>query len=334
MAVLMAGGVPILVDVDPDTYTINPESARAAVTDRTRAILPVHLAMFFADMDALRELALDHDLWIVEDCAHAHGGQWRGRGAGSIGDLGCFSFQSSKLMASGEGGMILTGRLDLFERVQSLVNCGRASSTDRFRERLAGGNYRMTEFQAAILSGQLDRLLEQNGTRAANAAILDQALAALPGIRTLPSQPHVTRQAIYQYVFEYRQGDSSVSRDMFVAALEAEGIPCDGRFYEPLNRSDLFRPDARTYPQLVANGTALDFRGFHCPVAERAAYRESVWIPHFVFLGTAQDMRDIAAAVEKVMGNLEEMERADPALAAHKSMSRAERPIEGRGKNY
>ncbi|HEV8145966.1 MAG TPA: aminotransferase class I/II-fold pyridoxal phosphate-dependent enzyme, partial [Bryobacteraceae bacterium] len=120
-AVLFAGGVPIFADVDPDTYCLSVESARAAITPRTRAILPVHLAMRFADMDGLMQLARENNLKVIEDCAHAHGGSYRGRGAGSIGDLGCFSFQESKLMTAGEGGIVITSDLAHFEHLQSQV---------------------------------------------------------------------------------------------------------------------------------------------------------------------------------------------------------------------
>src|SRR5581483_7247735 len=114
-AVLFAGGVPVFADVDPDTYCLTAETAAKCITEKTRAILPVHLAMRFADMDGLAALAKKHELKIVEDCAHAHGGQYRGRGAGSIGDLGCFSLQESKLMTAGEGGIVITSDLRMFE---------------------------------------------------------------------------------------------------------------------------------------------------------------------------------------------------------------------------
>ena len=159
-AVLFAGGVPVFADVDADTYCLNVESVRQAITARTRAILPVHLAMRFADMDGLADLAREHNLKIIEDCAHVHGGEYNGRGAGSIGDLGCFSFQESKLMTAGEGGIVITSDLRQFEHLQSQVNCGRASRTDEFHQRVLGSNYRMTEFQAAVLIGQLDMLPE------------------------------------------------------------------------------------------------------------------------------------------------------------------------------
>jgi len=157
-AVLFAGGIPVFADIDPETYCLNAESARHAITPRTRAIIPVHLAMRFADMDALLRLAAEHKLVVIEDCAHVHGGEYKGRGAGSMGDLGAFSFQSSKIMTAGEGGIVVTSRLDAFELVQSIVNCGRASATDQYKKRVIGSNYRITEFQAAILLGQLEQL--------------------------------------------------------------------------------------------------------------------------------------------------------------------------------
>src|SRR5450755_3137122 len=170
--VLLVNAVPVFVDVDPETYCMDARAAEAAITPKTRAILPVHLGMRFADMDALPEIARKHSLKIVEDCAHAHGGKWRGKGAGSMGDLGAFSFQSSKLITSGEGGVVLTNNLEYMERVQSYINAGRASLTDQFHHRIVGFNYRLGEFQAAVLGPQLDRLSKQSKLRDKNMAYL------------------------------------------------------------------------------------------------------------------------------------------------------------------
>ena len=335
IAVLDAGAVPVFVDVDPDTYCLDVEAARRAITPRTRAVIPVHLAMRFADMDPLIDLAAEHDLLIIEDCAHAHGGQYKGRGAGSMGDLGCFSFQSSKLMTSEEGGAVITSRLDCFELVQSIVNCGRASVTDQFRRRVVGSNYRITEFQAALLLGQLEELPTLAEQRSRNAALLTGALRAVEGIRPLPPQPAMTRETIYNYVFQYRPKDDRVSRDLFVAALDAEGIPSDGRFYEPVYRSDLFQVKAEDYPQLtMGREEPVDYGKCDCPVSERAAYREAVWLPQFLLLGSEEEVADIVCAVEKVVAGLDRLAGADPALAGQKAMSRAERPRVEREKNY
>lgn len=328
-AVLFAGAIPVFADIDPDTYCMSVESARRAVTARTKALLPVHLSMRFADMDSLLDLAREKDLIVIEDCAHVHGGAYRGRGAGSMGDAGTFSMQSSKLMTSGEGGIVLTSRLDMFELIQSYVNCGRASITDEFKRRVIGSNYRLTEFQAAVLLGQLETLPELAEKRVAMGRRLSKALAAIPHVRPLPPQSALTREPIYNYIFQYRPEKANVPRDMFAAALDAEGIPCDGRFYEPVYRSDLFQVTRDDFPQLDR-----DVRQASCPVSERAAYHESVWLPQFELLGTEADTDDIARAVEKVSANLAELENADPKLAALKSMSRAERPRVEKQKNY
>src|SRR5262249_1660771 len=150
-AILDAGGVPVFADVDPDTYCLTAETVEEYITPRTKAILPVHLAMRFADMDGLVTLAARRGLKIVEDCAHAHGGCYNDCGAGSMGDVGCFSLQESKLMTAGEGGIVITSDLRIFEYLQSVVNCGRASATDQFRQQVLGSNYRMTDLQAALL---------------------------------------------------------------------------------------------------------------------------------------------------------------------------------------
>jgi len=328
-AILFAGGVPVFADVDPDTYCLTAATAEKHITPRTRAILPVHLAMRFADMDGLAALARKHDLKIIEDCAHAHGGIYGTRGAGSIGDLGCFSLQESKLMTSGEGGIVITSDLRAFEHLQSQVNCGRASMTDRFRQRVLGSNYRMTDLQAALLIGQLDMWPEMQAKREAAAKRLTDGLSAIKGIRPLPPQAQITRSAIYCYVFQYRPEREGVARDLIAAALDAEGIPCDGRFYEPVYRSDLFHATPQNSPQLKG-----DYSGVHCPVSERAAYHESLWLPQFLLIGESSDVDDILTAVDKVMRNFDALAKADPSLAGLKSMSRAERPKHQRARNY
>src|SRR5580658_838177 len=226
IAVIQAGGLPVFADIDPDTYCLDPQSVRAAITPRTRAIMPVHLAMRFADMDALLSIASEHNLVIIEDCAHAHGGRFRGRGAGATGDAGCFSFQESKLMTGGEGGIVLTNRLDCYEALQTIINCGRPSLTDKFPRPLLGANYRMTELQAALLIGQLDMWPEFCERRTRYAGLLTQALGGLPHVRPLPPQNGIGRATIYNYVFQYRPTVPAPSRDLFVAAVAAEGVPC------------------------------------------------------------------------------------------------------------
>jgi dTDP-4-amino-4,6-dideoxygalactose transaminase len=325
--VLRLGATPVFVDVLSGTYCIDPRAAAAVITPRTRAIIPVHLAMSMADMDAILELARRHGLRVIEDCAHAHGARWCDRGAGAIGDAGSFSMQTTKLMTAGEGGMVTTSDSEIFEVCQSYVNCGRASETDRFGRRLLGFNYRMTEFQAAILLAQLERLPEQTSLREKRAAELERALKKVSGISLLERDPRNGVRAIYHYVFKYdSQAFGGASRDRFVAALELEGIPCDGIFYEPIYKSALFPVDPVDFPSLPRRpGGVLPWAGVRCPVAERAAYDESVWLPHQLLLGKPRDVRDIVEAILKIQENLDELLEADHPLVASKSMSRASR---------
>jgi dTDP-4-amino-4,6-dideoxygalactose transaminase len=291
--------------------------------------------MRFVDMDALLDLAREHDLKVIEDCAHAHGGSFKGRGAGSMGDVGCFSFQESKLMTAGEGGMVITSNLQYFEHIQSQVNCGRASLTDEYKQRVLGSNYRMTELQAALLIGQLEMLPELAERRSKAAALLTAMLAEIDGVRPLPPQAGITQNSIYCYVFQYREEDTGVPRDLFAAALDAEGIRCDGRFYEAVYRSALFYASPEISPQLcVGREAPVNYDEVRCPVSERAAYHESVWIPQFVLLGGEQDVEDVARAVRKVMHHIGELDEADPKLAGVKAVSRADRPKYERGRNY
>jgi dTDP-4-amino-4,6-dideoxygalactose transaminase len=286
--------------------------------------------MRFTDMDALMALAREHGLKVIEDCAHAHVGAFQGKGAGSIGDVGSFSLQESKLMTSGEGGLLTTNSLEYYEAMQTVINCGRASLTDVHGRRLLGLNYRMTDLQVALLVGQLEMLPELRALRAERAALLTKLLAGVPAIRTLPEQPQITQPTHYTYVLQYRPtGDAAPHRDLFVAALEAEGIPCDGRFYEAVYRSDLYYATPENCPQL--KGTVPQWR---CPVSERAAYEESIWLFQFCLIGEEEDVRDLARAVEKVASNLDLLARQDPALAGVKAMGRAQRARAERKKNY
>jgi dTDP-4-amino-4,6-dideoxygalactose transaminase len=327
--VLLLNAVPVFVDVDPDTYCLDARLIEAALTEKTRAILPVHLAMSFADMDAIMKIARTHNLVVIEDCAHAHGGKWRNKGAGATGDFGCFSFQSSKLITSGEGGGVITSNLAFYERAQSYVNCGRASSTDRFGQRLIGFNYRATEFQTGILEAQLDRLPGQAEKRQANMAHLEKRLRKVPGLDFLKRDKRNTRVAAYQYVFKYRaEAFDNTPRAAFLGALELEGIPCDGLFYEPVYKSALFPLDPSEFPALSWGRTepVNPRTKYHCPVSERAAYEESVWLPHHLFLGNRKDVDDIADAVEKVCANVGELRGLRHPAIEKGAMSRVERP--------
>jgi dTDP-4-amino-4,6-dideoxygalactose transaminase len=304
--VLSAQGIPVFVDSDPSNYCINPQAIEAAITPRTRAVIPVHLGMQLADMDAILAIAQKRNLLVIEDCAHVHGAQWKGRGAGSLGHFGSFSLQTSKILTSGEGGIIITSDASAAERCESLINCGRPSTTDRYKYRTLGLNYRMTEFQAALLLSQLAKLPEQTERRLANAKLLAAKLRGVQGIRPLEWDPRITRPAIYHYLLRYDpQAFAGVHRDLFLEALRAEGIPAEGPFYEPLYRAPLwhFRRDDFA----VFTGSQVDYLKTHCPVAEKAAYDESIWLHHPLLLGTEKEINDIVEAISRIQANAAEL---------------------------
>jgi dTDP-4-amino-4,6-dideoxygalactose transaminase len=297
-AVLAVGAVPVMVDVDPATWCIDPSAVEAALTSRTRAVVAVHLYGSLADLDRLTQLASRNRIALIEDCAHTHGSRWRNWPAGSVGDIGSFSFQQSKPLTAGEGGFLITDRTDLAARIAPLMNCGRPWQ-GRAAEPLLGGNHRMTEFQAAVLLAQLERLDEQVATRADNARYLDERLGALPGIVPQRRPEGVTCQSYYRYAFRIdRQEFGGLHRNVFLEALVAEGIPAEEP-YVPIVRHPAFSVEPRWNPQMTA-GVRLNRAA--CPVAEQLS-RDGIALPHPLLLGTHDDMDDIVAAVERIREN-------------------------------
>jgi dTDP-4-amino-4,6-dideoxygalactose transaminase len=298
---------PVFADVSAHNACIDPESVRRLITRRTKAIMPVHYGASLADLDALAEISRAHSIPIVEDCAHVPGAQFRNRGVGTHGALGCFSFQSSKPMTAGEGGMILTNDPELEQRCQSLINCGRRRTSDDFEGPLMGANYRMTEWQCGILLAQLARLPEQIEHKSRAAARLRESLAAIKGVIPIARDPRVTREVIYAFVFRVDEAALGVSRNRFVRALRAEGIPA-GVSNDPVYRSSLFPRESAAYRKACElAGANPDGDAIDCPVAERLFEHELVSIPHECLLGDHRDIDDIIAAIAKVASGAAEL---------------------------
>jgi L-glutamine:2-deoxy-scyllo-inosose/3-amino-2,3-dideoxy-scyllo-inosose aminotransferase len=305
-AVINIGAVAVFADIDPETYCIDPRAVEAAITKRTRAIIPVHLYCCLADMDALRRIARRYKLKIIEDCAHTHGSRWRGKGAGSIGDIGSFSFQQSKVLTSGEGGAVTTDSDKLAARLYSLKNCGRLRSEGD--EQIWGHNYRITEFQAAILLAQLSRFPAQFRRREANALYLDGLLNRIPGIKPMKRHKQIDRQSYYIYAFRYNSDEfGGLPLPRFIEAVRAEGVPVD-RINDPVYRGSLFASDHHTclHAHRLA-GRHFDYAKLRLPVAERAYEQEGVCFHNPPLLGTKRDVRDIADAIAKVRENYGEL---------------------------
>jgi dTDP-4-amino-4,6-dideoxygalactose transaminase len=214
------------------------------------------------------------------------------------------------------------------EIVQSYINAGRASTTDKFHHRLIGFNYRMGEFQAAVLCAQLERLPEQAAIRERNMRRLETRLQGTPAIGLFKPDPRITRLAPYGYVLKYfSRPAKEIPRAAFVAALQEEGVPCDGLFYEPVYKSSLFPLDPADFPALSwGREKPLELRSMYCcPEAERAAYEEAVWFPHQLFLGDEEDVDAIADAIHKVLAGVEELRGLDHKAIRNQTLSRADR---------
>jgi dTDP-4-amino-4,6-dideoxygalactose transaminase len=300
-AAVQANCVPIFVDIRRDSCCIDPDRIAPAVTPRTRAILPVHLGGRSADMDAILAVAREHDLAVIEDCAQAHGAEYNHRRVGSLGQMGSFSFQSSKNLTSGEGGIIVTNDPRLHERCESIHNCGRLAQGQWYGHHVFGANLRMTAFQASLLLAQMRRLDAQAKTRSANAAYLAGKLAAVPGIEPLGGGDKVTRHAWHLFIFRYdAEAFGGASRARFIEAVRAEGVPVSAGYGLPLYRQPWFqRLDFGPYTAWRQTRGELDYGRFECPVCEEMC-AVGCWLPQHVLLGGREDMDDIVRAIAKV----------------------------------
>ncbi|MCC6367650.1 MAG: DegT/DnrJ/EryC1/StrS family aminotransferase [Bryobacterales bacterium] len=290
-APLLIGATPVFCDIDLETFNMSPARFEEAITPRTRAVIPVHFAGLAAHMDVILTIAKRHGVAVLEDAAHAHGGTWMGKGLGSLGAAGVFSFQASKNMTAGEGGLITTNDEDLAEICESLIWGGRHAGQPWYSHYRLGWNYRLTEFQGAILLAQLERLTEQTARRRTNAAYLTSRLRDIPGIRILETPDYATGHSHHLFVLRFEPKAFGLTREQFLEALQAEGIPASSGYAHSLFRNPMFldpalRVDMERYKAL-------------CPNSERAC-GEAVWLEHRLLLGDQEDMEDIVRAVEKV----------------------------------
>lgn len=303
-SVLMANAIPIFADIDPETYNLDPDAMEAAITDRTKAVIPVHIGGCPADMDRIMEIAKKYDLVVIEDAAQAHSAEWCGKKVGSIGDMGSFSFQSSKNLCAGEGGIITTNNQDFGDKCWSYHNCGRVKSGGWYDHRVLGSNFRMTGWQAAILLAQMERLDEQTEIRNRNGVYLSEKLAEIEGIRPNKRDERVTKHAYHLYVFGYEADKfGGKPRSSFLQALSAEGIPCSSG-YNPLYKHELFKASIQRNPEVHGcDPDKADYSKIHLPVTERICDEEAVWFTQNMLLGPQEDMDDIVEAIEKVKEN-------------------------------
>jgi dTDP-4-amino-4,6-dideoxygalactose transaminase len=308
-APMAAGAIPVIVDVDPESFCADPQKVEAAITEKTRAIFVVHLGAQMADMDAIMAIASKHDLVVIEDCAHAHGAQWRGQGAGTLGDFGSFSLQSSKILTTGEGGVLLCKTEEMAQRAASIIDCGRPKDPEE-RQYSMGTNYRWSEIHAALGLVALERFPDQMAQRAATADYLEESLSEVPGIRLLKRDLRHTRRSFYRYVIAIDPDFYRCEHQAFCYALAEEGIPCwDG--YPAMHRYDLFQPGLSKLPVPSAFPEYFDFEKMSFPAAERACEHEAVWLEESIFRTGRQGVDDAVQALQKLAQSQDELAKLE-----------------------
>jgi perosamine synthetase len=313
-AVLLQHALPVFVDTDRQTFQIDATKIEPAITSRTACIMPVHLGGNAADLDVLLAIGKKHSIPVVEDACQAHLGEWKGKKVGSWGTTGCFSFQASKNLNSGEGGAVLTNDSALYEKCYAFHNNGTSRAGRRSTAGYAygGANLRMTEFQASLLVTQMARLEEQSKTREENARYLTRQIQEIPGISPARSYPGCTRNAYHLYMFRYDPEQfAGVPRERFIKALGAEGIPCSGG-YTPLNRESFLTEaiHSKGFQSIYgADRLGAYEKNNHCPENDRLC-TEAVWFTQTMFIGERTDMDQIAEAIRKIHRHAAELAKA------------------------
>ncbi len=294
-AVIYVNATPILVDIDPETYCMLPESFERAITSKTKAVIPVHMAGHACDMERICAIAQKNNIKVIEDAAHAHGGKCNGKMIGSFGDMSIFSFQNGKIMTCGEGGALITDDENLYRKAYLIHSVGRPIGDRIYEHSLLGSNYRMNEFSAAILIAQQERLDDMNKKRDKNALLLDSLLSDVGGIKPQGRREYATLITHYMYMFYYDSDCfNGLSREDFVDYLIAEGVPAFICF--PVLSDTTFFKNNDFYGRI---DDIKQFEVNELPNARNIA-SNVVWLPHFTLLGDEQDINEIVEAIKKI----------------------------------
>lgn len=303
-AVLFLGATPVFADIEEETYNIDPKEIEKAITSKTKAIIPVHVGGRACNMDEIMNIASRYNLFVIEDAAHSHGSEWKGKRVGSIGHAGSFSFQASKNLNSGEGGFITVNDKELYEKCWSIHHCGRDyHGTIWYQHVNIGTNARMTEWQAAILNAQMESLDEQVHKRMENAEYLNSRLNEIECVEPMIHDSRITRNSYHLFVFKYKEKKcKGLPREKFIEALNAEGIGCSSGYVCLYKQPLFYGKDIKR----VAN-PRIDYKDIYLENAETAGEKEGLWLTQNMLLGAKEDMDDIADAIIKIYENVDEL---------------------------
>jgi perosamine synthetase len=314
-AILISKALPVFADTHPETLTMDPASIESRITDRTRAIMPVHIYGMPCDMDPIVATARKHKLAVIEDACQAWLAEYKGRKCGVLGDLGCFSFQNSKHLPSGEGGAITGDSDQLLDRCSAYHNCGRGTGTFAGKKPYftQGGNYRMQHIQAVMLSQQLDKLVQETAVRRDNADYLGGMLRQIGGVQPV-RLPESSRAVWHLYPFRYDARQfNGLPRDRFVRALNAEGIPCSGGYQEQYFDGLMDEAIAsRGFKRLFGEKRLKDYRdSFNELKGNREVCATTVAVTQNMLLAKKGDIEHIAEAVRKIKTHSAELAKLE-----------------------
>lgn len=309
--VLHQNAIPVFADIDLNTFNIKSESIGKVITEKTKAIIPVHLNGHPAEMDEIMEIAKEHKLIVIEDACQAHGAKYKGRKVGTIGDLGCFSFWEDKIITTGgEGGMIITNNDELAERARFIRHHGE-TETKKGEERkyyhsMLGYNYRMTEMQAAIGLVQFSKLDSYLEKRRENAAYLTEHLKKFAQIEP-PLVKSYVKHSYYKYICRINKNKFEVPIEEFIKAVSVEGIPISRRYPIPIHLQPVFT-EKKGYGNVHCPfacplyGIQREYKKDLCPNAERLSDELFTLLVHPTV--NQKDLDDIILAIEKVIKGL------------------------------
>jgi len=295
-AVLMTNAIPVFCDIDLKTGNMDPSDIESKITDKTKVVIPVHIAGSPVDLNSILSLAEKHNLAVIEDAAQGHGATYQNKKVGAIGLGGIFSFQSSKNMSAGEGGAIITNDEDFADACFSYHNCGRVKNGAWYEHHRLGSNLRMSAVNAAMLIPQIDTLESEMDLRDKNRETLDRTISEIKGLTPMEMSKGATRSANHIYMCRYTEDlFSGIPRETFFKAMQAEGV-YTYKGYNPLYREPLFITNNEEYPWLKGR----DYSSLHLEKTEIFCEKEAVWLKQNHLLGDEDDTQDIINAVEKV----------------------------------
>jgi len=307
-SILAARALPVLADLDRESYQLDPDDVERRVTENTKAIMPVHMMGQPCNMERIMAIARKHDLKVIEDACQAHLSEYQGKKLGTIGDLGCFSFQSSKTIACGEGGAVIGNDEELMDKCYTVHNHG---TSRRGRTEVAGPKYRMNEFEAAVLLGQLPGVKERFARRNQNAAHLTSRLKDVPGISPQKLYEGTTSGSFYLYPMTYRKEHfNDAPRSKFLKAVRAEGVSLSPYIGQGLHKEPWVDHilNTKVYQKMFSKERLARYRDENrCPNCDKVCQEMVMIWASGPLLATKDDMDDIANAIIKVYENKDKL---------------------------